>query len=122
MVSYPTGGCLTKTPPIRVPLVRRRTDKAKISRRYFCINFSYHWRTLQLKELFQHLASSQLQQLDHVCLDLCQATDQVLDSGQAADTRDSKPRGLDQDLDPFHTDFIIIFLYSNTMICSLLFL
>lgn len=27
-----------------------------------------------------------------------------------------------QDLDPLHTDFIIIFLYSNTMICSLLFL
>ena len=77
--------------------------------------FSYHWRILQLKELFQHLASSQSQQLDHVCLDLPQAKDQVLDPSQAADTRDSNPRGLDQDLDPFHTVFLIIGLRSKIL-------
>lgn len=117
MVSYPTDGCSAKTPPICVPLVRRRTGKTKVCRRLFCINFSYHWRTLQLKELFQHLASSQLQQLDPVYLHLVQAVDQDLDLGQELDTRDSNLRGLvDQDLDPLHTDFIVIDVPSNSKI------
>jgi len=117
MVSHPTGGCSDKTPPICSPIVRRSTGTAKVCRYGMYINFSYHWCILQAKEFLLRLT----QDLDQgAAPGLNQELNEARD--QAQDPVPDMASAQLQDLDLPHADLIIIFLSSNTMICSLLFL